>query len=54
MGEEEGSRTDEQDDMEVNVSTAHLLPELQLCNVTDYKMSPALGIFSDEPFWSIC
>ena len=48
MGEEEGSRTEKSDDMEMNVSTAHLLPKPQLWNVTDYTMNLALGIFSDE------
>lgn len=40
--------------MEMKVSIAHLLPKPQLWNITDYTMSLALGIFSDELFWSIC
>lgn len=54
VGEEEGSRTDKSDDIEMKVGTAHLLPKPQLGNVTDYTVSLALGIFSDELFWSIC
>lgn len=54
VGEEEGSRTDKSDDIEMKVGTAHLLPKPQLGNVTDYTVSLALGIFSDELFRSIC
>ena len=45
VGEEENSRTDKSDDVEMNVSTAHLLPKPQLRNITLHNESGAWDIF---------